>query len=1077
MTVARHPRRAHLVAVTTADDRVLGSGYLLNSRVVLTAGHVVEDVAGDDLRVCRMVGLRTVRAEVVRVERDIALLLTAEEIAEPGDLSEVEMSELAADAHFDDCSALGLPTVMTRPAAGVAPLEADFRIAPNSAEGHGYLSLQLVGHPPQGVHPWGGMSGAPVFHAGRWLVGVIVRDAAGWGHARLEAAPIGGFFEAVPFADRVFRVTRAITETDARDAAYLDVYRREVVRRYGHIELFGLGLRGLADDIGIEHAYVSLHAGLRSLGLSSTDQSRPVEHLIPKNARMLLRGDPGAGKSTLLEWLAVSMARQSCRGPLESFNARVPFLIRLRDMYAPRWKQEEGLDGIPPEPDRFLDFNRIATGTRPPDGWVRRLLDDDRALLLVDGLDEVLEAHRDGVLRWIVGLLREFPSVRIIVTGRPEALVQWSPPKELGFVELRLLELNETQRAELIRKWHQAAKLGARSSWLGDEERERRTTRLSVLETGLNKLINASPDLAALAATPLLCAVLCKLHEVHGSRLPRFRQELYARTIDMMLGLRDADREVPDPLPHLDVDQRRAILSWVAGYLTTEGEREITQDRFDEKVGQRLGSLGREAGAHSPEEIRRALQQRSGLLVAPAEESLRFSHRTFQDYLAATDMVAQRAFGQLAGHAGEETWDDVLHFAMSQCNLADTREFVAQFRRKLRVVAGGRQRARMRMAAAACIPYAVQMDEDDRRSLISGVAKSFRTVAKKSGTKTFDFSPYTAVGPDLLAALQRDFDWQDGLLCLHAVYLASEVAGPESLQFLKHIPRDQRQVLSAQLAAAWDQFPGAEFADDVLAGLDVEALAIDTAERLTHARVVGHVDRLTVSRADSVEDIAGFALGHRVQHLRVTGNVLGDDVSLAPLSRATALSTLSLGTSLPTLHQVFRTPGFWIRTGRSRDKMRYALPAIPHVTELALAALPTDWAEHTAGWTGLTWLGLFAGAVEALTELTSLPALTHLIVQSERSYTIPATLVHDGVTHLALQLPEGPEYFDLHTLPKAFPALTELVLTAPSVACPAVDLSSVARLPGLVVRLGGFSRNDARIRGIDAFAKERVSWE
>ncbi|MGG2464085.1 NACHT domain-containing protein [Streptomyces sp. RGM 3693] len=1088
MSVPRHPARGRLVAITTEDDEVRGSGYLLHGRVVLTAGHVVADIPSAQLRVCRLQTLRSTSAEVLKVAGEVAFLLAGEDLADQDELPDVERRELAADARFDDCAALGLPAVMTRVTSGVAPLEADFRIASNSADGHGYLSLELVGHPPEGPSPWRGMSGAPVFHAGRWLVGVIVRDSAGWGHSRLEAAPIGAFFHAVPLADRVLRVLQPITESEARDASFLDTYRKEVILRHGHIELFGLGMQGhLTDDIAIEHAYVSLHAGLPTSRLSSNDHSRPVEQLIPKNPRLLLRGEPGAGKSTLLEWLAVSMASRSCTGPLEPFNDRVPFLIRLRDMYAPRWKQVEGLDGVPPQPEQFLHFNQMANGSTPPDGWVRRMLEQDRALLLVDGLDEVLEAHRDGVLRWINQLLRSAPSLHIMVTGRPEALHHWTPPDRLGFVELRLLELNEDQRAELIHKWHQAAIIGIRSSRLADEEREKRIGLLLTLERALTRHINASEDLSALAATPLLCAVLCKLHEVHGTRLPRFRQELYARTIDMMLGLRDADRNISDPLPRLDVHQRRAILSWIAGYLTTEGEREISPERFDEKVQGRLLSLGLDAGTHSAEDIRKALQERSGLLVARSEESLRFSHRTFQDYLAATDMVAQRAFGQLAGHAGEETWDDVLHFAMSQCNLADTGEFVAQFRRKLRLVSNRDQRARMRMAAASCIPYAVQMSAEDRKSLIAGVAKSFRTIAKKRRGHTGfsqdaavgrpDFSQYAAVGPDLLVALQRDFDWQDPQLCLHAVFLANEVGGPEALRFLTQIPRERRQELSSALATTWDRFPGREYVDDVLAGLHLSVLPINSLDQFDHARLVGNVETLVVQKALPIEATATFADEHGVGKVHLVESSLRNGISLAALSQARTLSQLDLGTGLSGALTLSEASIAHVGWGRDHGRAVYSLPSLPGLKTLSLIAMPNDWAAHTAGWTSLTHLGLYHEAAEAMGELRDLPALTHLNVASERDYSLPSTLAHPGVTHLLLILTEAPRNVDLAHLPTALPALTELVLVSRADSRQTIDLAPLARMPQPRVRLCGFARGDGRIRGAEAFTKDQLRWE
>ncbi|WP_329222825.1 NACHT domain-containing protein [Streptomyces sp. NBC_01485] len=1067
MNAPRHPSRAHLVAVTTSGDQVRGSGYLLNPRLVLTAGHVVSDVPPGELRVCRLSTLGSSPAEVVGVKSDVAFLHLAEDLAEPGDLSPVPMADLAPDTRFGDCSALGLPGVMTRPARGAAPLEAAFRIAPNTADRHGYLSLEVESHPPEGAKPWSGMSGAPVFHAGRWLVGVIVRDSAGWNHSRLEAAPIGAFFEASPLADAVFRVPDPLTEADARDAAFLDAYRKDVIRRYGHIELFGLGRHGhLDDDIGIEHAYVSLDAGLTTLGLSSIDQSRPVEQLIPKNPRLLLRGDPGAGKSTLLEWLTVSMARNSCKGPLEPFNHRVPFLIRLRDMYAPRWKQEEGRDGVPPAPEEFLRFNRMATAAPLPDGWIRRVLEQNRALLLVDGLDEVLESHRDGVLAWVSRLLRDFHDLPVIVTGRPEALLRWSPPPKLGFVELKLLELNKEQRAELIHKWHAAAILGVAAPHLDDEERERRITRLTELETKLISRIDESHDLSTLAATPLLCAVLCKLHEVHGARLPRFRQELYAKTVDMMLGLRDADRKVPDPLPEVDVDQRRAILSWVAGYLTTEGEREITLDRFDDKVRERLRSLGHEAGTHTPEEIRKALHERSGLLVAPSEDTLRFSHRTFQDYLAATDMVAQRAFGQLAGHAGDESWDDILRFAMSQCSLADTHEFVSQFRKKLRLVTNRKQKKRMRMAAAACIPYAVQMSEEDRRVLVSGVAKSFRGDVLSVQASLDEFA---AVGPDLLAELQRGFTWKEPLASYDLILLARRIGGPEALRFLATIPADRRTALSRNLANAWTDFPGQEFADEMLAGLDVSVLPISQGEQLTQGRGIGHVSRLRVTNRLPSAEIAVFANEHTVDSLHLDRGMLWGKVSLAPLHSVRSLSSLNLGSPSSPVRALFNgrlnsSDFYW---SEYIGKVRVTLPALPHLQELSLVGLPADWAEHTADWTSLSHLALYGQVEAGMRTLAALPALTHLLLASHSDYVLPPTPVHPGVTHLFLLLDDAPQRVVLSELLSAFPALLELTLWSVPGGKTLVNLEGWEIAPHLRISINGFAHNDSRITGAD----------
>jgi nicotinamide riboside kinase len=108
----------------------------------------------------------------------------------------------------------------------------------------------------------------------------------------------------------------------------------------------------------------------------------------------------------------------------KGWRQRVPFLIRLRDI-------KSGL----PRPDD-LPAHLTTTIGNPPENWVRDLLQNGDALLLLDGVDEVPEgAARDAALAGIEEYVRQYEHCPVIVTSRPRnfdnsglrAMAFWRP--------------------------------------------------------------------------------------------------------------------------------------------------------------------------------------------------------------------------------------------------------------------------------------------------------------------------------------------------------------------------------------------------------------------------------------------------------------------------------------------------------------------------------------------------------------------------------------------------------------------------------------------------------------------------
>ncbi len=154
--------------------------------------------------------------------------------------------------------------------------------------------------------------------------------------------------------------------------------------------------------------------------------------------------------------------------------------------------------------------------------------------------------------------------------------------------------------------------------------------------------------------------------------------------------------------------------------------------------------------------------------------------------------------------------------------------------------------------------------------------------------------------------------------------------------------------------------------------------------------------------------------------------------------------------------------------------MRYTLPALPGLTELSVLYLPVDWAKQAPGWERLSHLGLFGQATQRIALIRGLPALTHLVVGTRAGFSMPRDLVHPGVTRLAF-FTQSPA-LNLTNLPSAFPNLIELVFRGPVGSPPHTDLTCLAPMTRLRVRLIGFNRDERLVDGIDALPKSRLHW-
>ena len=175
-----------------------------------------------------------------------------------------------------------------------------------------------------------------------------------------------------------------LPERDATDE-FLTYYRRLAAKRFDRMELFGVDFSDrVHSHYPLTVAFINLSAIRRSnvsnVGLLPTAGSLRVERAISEDKRLLIVGEAGSGKTTLLRWLAVQASRRSFGRQLDDWNSYVPFVIPLRHF------ADRGLPALDEFPAAGL---RNVFGPAPTPTWTHDLLTQGRALILVDGVDEL----------------------------------------------------------------------------------------------------------------------------------------------------------------------------------------------------------------------------------------------------------------------------------------------------------------------------------------------------------------------------------------------------------------------------------------------------------------------------------------------------------------------------------------------------------------------------------------------------------------------------------------------------------------------------------------------------------------
>lgn len=596
--------------------------------------------------------------------------------------------------------------------------------------------------------------------------------------------------------------------------------------------------------------------------------------------RVLLLGGAGAGKTTFLTWLANNVARR--HGEEGPWHRVVPFLISLRNFAE---------TDLPDDLELLLAAVAPTLAEEKPEGWVTDLFTSGRAMVLVDGLDELVADRRAMAQRWVETLVRSYPDARYMVSTRPSAVDdQWfvDTDTRIGLQRFELLELSRPGLGRVIDRWFAAAADQEPSA----EERELLKTYPELLRAELD----SRPNLRGLVSSPLMAGLLCALYR-EDQYLPRTRRELLDQALNLLLKRWDdtAHRGMA-VAGNLDVvrAEKQVLLERFASPMVRRNELLVSKPdalaRMSEaKKG--LRAQGLDSGL-----LLQHLLERSVLRENPADQKIQFLHRIFRDYLAAADIVKRGDLDELAGHAHEDSWYEVVFMAAARAREGEVAELLGRLLHR----AGERgidQRVadRLKLVAAACLEYADVVDPHSRRVEVEEAARQLVPPADvqqaemlaKAGRFVVGLLP----GPAELTGPNRD---AAAAAVLRTLAL---VGGEEAWEKIRPFTAIHQSTVVDELLRGWRTFDFSDdYARELLSRVDFGDRVLDVhrwgvlspLRHLTTLRAVKLIgDLALVSDRDGMRPLAALP---GLRRLEIASNEIVRD--LRPLADCAALRVL-----------------------------------------------------------------------------------------------------------------------------------------------------------------------------------------
>lgn len=364
--------------------------------------------------------------------------------------------------------------------------------------------------------------------------------------------------------------------------------------------------------------------------MAEADEGTDLNELFRStNEALLILGDPGSGKSTSLAMFTA----ESARNWLKDRSSFLPIWVNLGTVTS--GKRSDGvrllLSGVP-EVGIAVTRSGVEGGDEL-NKYLTSMIVEGKALLLLDGLDEVKEHALTEVRSAISQVLGLRNGTRVVATCRKFDYRQSIPNRKIAIErELELLPYTPEEQKVYVERWYAAAVRIGRFT----------DTQAEELGWALIQELRAE-ELAELGKSPLLLALLTLIHS-EEAKLPDTRAVVCDRAITYMLAdsakwrIREAGSSTIASPPVLSLAIELAYRNHLAEEKTAgDTISGVTVGLVNECASQICDVMARAdttKNAPSSNDLAGRLLKSHGLLLDSGNSRFKFSHRSFQEFLA-----------------------------------------------------------------------------------------------------------------------------------------------------------------------------------------------------------------------------------------------------------------------------------------------------------------------------------------------------------------------------------------------------------------------------------------------------------
>lgn len=408
------------------------------------------------------------------------------------------------------------------------------------------------------------------------------------------------------------------------------VYLELMLRSLSFVQIPGLDKTLSLEDLWIRPRFVD------------SEEGKPHLHRILAKRAVAIEAPTGFGKTTLSRVVAISMAKdflgQKCDGAAswQQFHlgvkagdrAQLPILVNLRDL------------------TEFVEIDTLLRGATPAIEpailpHVRELLEDGRAAVILDGLDEVVPDSRLRVVELITKARIRWSQAYFVITSRHFRAETFAGAE---FAMAQMQQLDGDTAEELIVKWSTVLNLD--------------TAARDGLSAAMQKVVEGAGKAQQLVSSPLVVALLAAVYLGSGA-IPKTRAGLYSRIAEWLLRSRSKIRERED----LDIATTRKTLeglAFSAVLSATPANRSMEKLTFAavDRTGIPLATVRRIV----------SIECEGANCLSDSGNQLVFWHDSLRDYFAACWMVRQF-------HESEMKISTALMDVLRDMNLREVGEF------------------------------------------------------------------------------------------------------------------------------------------------------------------------------------------------------------------------------------------------------------------------------------------------------------------------------------------------------------------------------------------------------------------